>query len=392
MPKAKTRSSFGSIQYMSTDRYRVFWEDAPGPDGKRMRRSKVVRGTRRDAEDYLAAMRLSPARDTTYRQLHVMMAEEEALLAENTRVEYARAWRHIDSHVGGKPVASTTPAEAERVIRAAGAPSAQRKVLRYWRKMCNRAIHEGVIARNPIDRYIRTDRVRRKSKRLLRADELQAWMEAIRGIKYEPILLAEIGGGLSPEEACALEWEDVVPMERRGKTYALLTVSRALTSVQGRKVLKDTKNEYRTRQMVVGWPFAARLLELKSAGPVCPSGMPHSDARPERKYTSPVTITHNWKSWCEGHGVAYVTQANMRSSFSTLHGEAGTPDSVVSGAMGHSDGTTKRKWYQQVTVEALCAAADQLERYLREMFQSVPSYKARESPTRRFAEKEENRP
>lgn len=50
MSKSKTRSSFGSIQYLSTGRYRVFWEVPPGPDGKRGRRSKTIVGTRKDAE------------------------------------------------------------------------------------------------------------------------------------------------------------------------------------------------------------------------------------------------------------------------------------------------------------------------------------------------------
>lgn len=49
MPK---RSPFGSIQYLGEDRYRVWWTD----DGKR--RSKVVHGTRDDAELFLATKRL----------------------------------------------------------------------------------------------------------------------------------------------------------------------------------------------------------------------------------------------------------------------------------------------------------------------------------------------
>ena len=365
MSKSKTRSSFGSIQYLSTDRYRVFWEVPPGPDGKRGRRSKTIIGTRRDAEDFLAAMRLSPGSAMTYRQLHLRMAEEEAKLAKGTRLEYARSWSVIEAAMGSRQVASTTSAEAERVIRSAGSPSAQRKVLRYWRKMCNWAVHEGVMASNPIDKYIRTDKVERNPKRLILAEEVPGWMEAVRGIKYEALLLCELGGGLSPEEACALDREDVAPLFRNGKVYAVVRIGKALTSVAGAKHLKCTKNEFRMREMVIGAPFAERILERsQGSGPICPSGMPRSDARPEQCYTSPVTISKNWKAWCERNGVPYVKQANMRSSFSTLHGEALSPDSVVSGAMGHAGDTTKRRWYQQVTRTALINIADNLERYL----------------------------
>lgn len=368
MSPAKTRSSFGSVQYLSTDRYRVFWEAPPSPDGKRVRRSKTVHGTRRDAEDFLAAMRLSPGSAMTYRQLHIKMAEDEAFLAENTRIEYERAWRIIDAAVGGKQISSTTPSEAERVIRSAGSPSAQRKLLRYWRKMCNRAVHEGIIASNPIDRYIRVDRGRRKPKRLLRAEEITRWMHEVRGVKYEALLLCEIGGGLSPEEACALDWEDVEAISRNGREYALIRIEKALTSVNGAKRLKGTKNDFRTREMVIGSPFAARILELsRGSGPICPNGLPRSDRHPEQCYTSPVTISKNWKAWCERNGVPYVSQANMRSSFATLHGEALSPDSVVSGAMGHADGTTKARWYQGVTRTALVRIADNLASYIEEV-------------------------
>lgn len=50
----------------------------------------------------------------------------------------------------------------------------------------------------------------------------------------------------------------------------------------------------------------------------------------------------------------------MRSSYATMMGEAGAPDSVVAGNMGHSDGSTKGRHYQRVTMRAKCMAADLL--------------------------------
>jgi hypothetical protein len=47
-------------------------------------------------------------------------------------------------------------------------------------------------------------------------------------------------------------------------------------------------------------------------------------------------------------------------------GEAMVPDSVVSGNMGHSDGTTKGEHYQRVTMRAKCMAADMLAESLSE--------------------------
>ncbi len=77
-----------------------------------------------------------------------------------------------------------------------------------------------------------------------------------------------------------------------------------------------------------------------------------------------MTITHNWKQWCKRNGVVYVSQENMRSSWSTMHGEAGSPDSLVSLGMGHSDGTTRGSNYQQATLRGLAMIADNLAEYI----------------------------
>ena len=55
------RSMFGHIEWLGGDRYRVFWE-AGRVNGKRRQRSKVVRGTRDDAEIFLAKKRIESGR------------------------------------------------------------------------------------------------------------------------------------------------------------------------------------------------------------------------------------------------------------------------------------------------------------------------------------------
>ncbi|MGN0261338.1 MAG: hypothetical protein ACI4B9_00590 [Eggerthellaceae bacterium] len=53
------------------------------------------------------------------------------------------------------------------------------------------------------------------------------------------------------------------------------------------------------------------------------------------------------------NGIDYVPFGHMRSNFATLHGEAFSPDSLVSLAMGHTDGTTRGKHYQQAMIDGL---------------------------------------
>ena len=367
--------SFGHIRLMGRGKYRVYWDEGVKPDGRRNQRSKTVEGTWDDANMFLAAKMVELGRGApdgcTYGAYWASTIEPSfSELSEHTVREYMTTWeKHLRPAIAYEGIADTTYESAERVLRSIPAPSAQRRAYRLWKKMCNQAIRDRIITVNPIDRYIRLDPVKRRPKQLIEAHEVGPFMDAVRGLKYEPILLAELGGGLSPEEACALWPEDVRPYVDRGGEYALLTISKALTSVGSKKVLKDPKNGFRERDVLIGAPFAARLLEL-----AVPDGRPFLYGQrkgkqirvPEDAYASPVTVTHNWRRFCEVNGIKYVSQLNMRSSFATMHGEAGSPDSLVSGVMGHSDGTTKSRHYQRVTRRSMAFIADNLSEYIGE--------------------------
>lgn len=362
-----SRSHFGSVQREGEDRYRVWWTD----NGKR--RSKRIHGTRDEAEAYLASMVLKRGEpsDMTWRDYwDAAVAPTLDGLSVKTVAEYKRLWRvELEPRVGGRRVSTTNWRYVEQVLNEINSTSVQRSSFRLWRKMCNLAVRDGLLDRNPVDRSIKLRPHRKRVKELLDADELPEWMESVRGVKYEPVFLLEVGGGLRHEEACAMTWEEVRPYEAYGRSYALVSVHRGLVTVGGVKALKSTKNEHSEREVVIGEPFASRLLELRGErGPICPGLHPYRGGEyDERHFASPATITHNWRIWCERHEVRYVRPGDMRSVFATLHGEAGTPDSLVSMAMGHADGgSTKARNYQQRTRRGMILAADSLTDFLSE--------------------------
>lgn len=53
------RSNFGTIQYVSKGKYRVWWEAGCKGDGKRNRPSRIVYGTRDDADLFLAVKKIN---------------------------------------------------------------------------------------------------------------------------------------------------------------------------------------------------------------------------------------------------------------------------------------------------------------------------------------------
>lgn len=362
-----TRSHFGAVQRLGKDRYKISMEDGRWPDGRRRRKTKTVRGTRAQAEAELAAMlgRGMP-KSTTWREFWDTVVEPQiSTLSPKTAHEYRRLWaRELAPRIADDPVSEMDWNRANDVITSVHAPSVQRSAGRLLRKICNMAMRDRgrLLAANPVDRAIQYAPLRKRRKKLVLSEDVGAFLAAIRGLKYEPLIIAELGAGLRPEEARALLWDDVAPFELKGSTYCAMNVDKALTLVGNVPVLKSTKNAPSERVAVCGEPFASRMLEIAEGktGPLCPSGAPYDADRPEAWYTSPATIAHNWRQWCSRNGVEHVTDENMRSSYATMMGEAMVPDSVVAGNMGHSDGTVKGEHYQRVTMRAKCMAADML--------------------------------
>lgn len=362
------RSRFGSIKRLGPDHYHVHWTEA----GRK--RSKRIRGTHDEALAFLAQRQVEAGGavgDMPWASYWALAVEPTlSSLADKTASEYRRTWRvELEPRIGGKMVGETTWRQAEAVLGGISSPTVQRAAMRLWRKMGNMAVRDGLLDRNPIDRSIRLKPHRKRAKVLIAAQDMGGWLESIRGLKYEPIFLMEVGGGLRHEEACAMVRENVTRVESFGSVYAAVSVERGLVTVDGRKVLKDTKNDHSEREVIIGEPFASRLLELcEGSGPVCAGQVPYDGGDyHEGHFASPATVTHNWRAWCARHEVDYVRPGDMRSVFATLHGEAGTPDSLVSLAMGHADGgSTKARNYQMRTRKGLIVAADSLAEYLSE--------------------------
>ncbi|NPD33075.1 tyrosine-type recombinase/integrase [Eggerthellaceae bacterium zg-997] len=353
--RAPSKSRFGHIQRIGQDHYRVFWRES----GKT--RSKQLYGSLDDAERLLASKRLGAAPPSPSMRLErywdsVVLPSCDGL-ATRTRQGYGDLWgRLVRPCLGRCAVSSIGRADVQRCIDAVSSPETQRAVFRLIRKIMNRAVSDGLADRNPCDRYIELRPQRRRPKRLLAAAEVVPWLRSIDSSKYAPVMVAALGAGLRVEEACALDWEDVRFAERGGRAYCAIRVSKAIVTVRGGSEMKEPKTALSRRVAVMGEPFASALRRHAASGPLC--------RRADGGRTQPATVTRNFRLWCESNGVDYIQPRNLRSTFATLHGEAGSPDSLVSLAMGHSDGTTRGTHYQASTEAGLVAIADSLTRYL----------------------------
>lgn len=345
----------GSIVYVRQGVYRVYWDAGRDDRGKRRRPSKVVHGTRHDAEAYLARQAANgyrPSKATTWARFFATCVRPTFDgLAAKTVQEYERLWSHdLEPRIGSQQVRDTDWRTVSDVMAGIESPTVQRHAFALWRKCCNLAVLEGLLDANPCTRAIKLQPYRKPLPPIV--TDVAVFMAAIRGIKYEAALLVMLGGGLRVEEACGLTWADLSPHLHHGRHYVHADVKLAVTTAYNRPVTKETKTASSTRTVVIGEPFASRLEALRGEqpAPLVPC--------------APTTMTHNWRTWCGRHGVEYVRPKDLRASYATLCGEAGCIDSLVAMQMGHTDGTTKGRNYQRNTVAGCRLVADTLTDYL----------------------------
>ena len=370
MPRKKSsRSYFGHIEYVREGVYRIHWGRGRDSTGKRNKNSLTIHGTREAAEIELAkhaGQRYKNVTNETWSEFWKSTVRPTFdNLAERTKTEYEYYWqKHLEPRIGHMRVCDTDFRLADSVLSGIKSPYNQRHSMAIWRKACNLAVRYGLLEVCPIDARTPLKPIRKKPKALLEREDLAEWMKAIQGIKYEAPLLFGLGAGLRPEEACALHWEDIKTINIDGKSYVAATIDKAITLNRGQKVLKVTKNESSEREIILCEPFASRILELKKdqEGPILPSGNNETGAE---AYSGPAVMSRNYKRWCEHNGVNYIPPKNLRSTFATWHGEAGSPDSLVDGAMGHTARSTRARHYQSITRRALAFIADNLESWIK---------------------------
>ena len=342
------RSNFGHITEVSPGKWRVYWSES----GRR--RSKTIEGKRADAELFLAYRRIdhegqAPVSMTYGDYWGYAVVPTFEGLSERTIYDYNRIWTvELEPRIGKKRVEDTTWRYAQQILSRIEAPSVQAHAYRTWKKICNLAVRDGLLRSNPIDRNIRLKQVEKREKVILTRSELAGVFEAAKDYKHVYLLALEMGAGLRHEEACAITQADVTFEDR----WAILSVSKALTVAGGKVVHKDTKTAFSRRLVACGEPFRT-ILEVNF------SKIPKT----VEEQSSPVTITRNWNKYCERNGIAHMPFGQMRTQFSVMHQEAGSIDSLVSLAMGHSDGTTRGKNYTVNTLPAMKLLADGLSEW-----------------------------
>ena len=327
-----TRSHFGAVQRLGENRYRVSIEGPRDANGKRTRRSKVVRGTRKAAEAELAKMNLDagkpPETDMTVSEYwEAMYRPSLGALAPSTVNGYERIWkRYVRDLFGDAPLRGLKARYIEAKLSTIPAPGEQDNAYKLLRQIVNLAYRDELVDDNPFHRRIRRAKKRAYDPPVLTLEMVDGWCDAVRGTKYEPVLLCMLFGGLRREEAAALYWQDVA----FDSGFAIIGVDKALTEVSGKKIAGPTKTPRSERTVFVAGYAAERLEALQQQGPMVPLCADETGRR-----MAPDKITKEYKAMMPD--ALYVPPRNLRTSYATIQQALGTPDSVISRTLGHTN-------------------------------------------------------
>jgi integrase len=255
----QTRASFGSVNKLSSGRWRV---RATGPDG---RRRSATFNTKADARAWLAtqqadvvrrAWRAPEAGKRTVGDYAADYLERDDLRASTLEL-YNGLWtNHLEPYWADAPVGDITAAQVRAWHTAAAkttGPTALAQSYRLLRSLLNVAVADEVIAVNPCRlRSAGTPKPARPSRALTSA-EVAAIAEAVPG-RYRALVLVLAYGGLRFGEATALRRADVLPDGR-------LRIERSVRYLGNQWVYGEPKTDAGRRTVALPAAVSAALTQ-----------------------------------------------------------------------------------------------------------------------------------
>ena len=363
MPRKPMRSNWGSVTEIEKNkRYRIrYWSETS--KGYR-RASETVRGTKRQAYDRLAELRLNHSEDapaptlTQVWDMWVLPRLEERYAAHevsySTYANYTRTWRLVfaESKYGRIPVDALRPITLQEWFDGMTASQAlfSRIILRMIYAECElRDICSDDIARRP---YHMPKNGSKRENGIWTLDELHKLYGVIRGTYLEAWFIAAAFGGARVGETLAIRNDEVELVEFDDVPVAIIPITRQMTQKHG--VSSRLKTTQSVHASVVPGPLGARLYELIQASEdewilQGPDDMPMTQGR----------LFSIWRPIVNKvDGVPYRPVSRLRNSWQTFtHWELGVEREKIERMMGHKGTSVTEIHYDKPEAEMLAKAA-----------------------------------
>lgn len=276
MPRKKKRAAWGSVTEVSPGVWRIrFW--AEGPGGYR-RRSRTVRGSRKDAEAARAQLLLEHGEDApcpTVAQAWERWAlpTYDARLADGSLApmshdRYVKAWgRLVEPRWGSVTLDQVRPLQVQQWISSLTLTQAKIAVV-VLSAVMDHAVRYELVEHNPMrEKYLMPPKstVRRRDDGTWTLTELLALSDDLRGQWFEAAFLLAAFGSCRVGEALGVTAGDVELREVGGVPVALVPIVRQVPNVGAPTERLKTAESRRT--VVLVGRAALRLSEIASALP-----------------------------------------------------------------------------------------------------------------------------
>lgn len=350
---ARGRSTFGCVQRMARDVYRLRWHEDT-PEGRK-RRSETVYGTRREAELRMAEIHASvgksyggaPTVAQCYERWWLPDARarlEEGSLSKGSMTNFLSHWNnHVEPRWGKVPVDQLKKDEIADWLHGMSAGSA--KVARtVARQVLDFPVRYDVIQANPFDFKVRMPtKSNAHSKDVYDVDALMRVAKAFEGSPIEAAVLLSAFGSCRVSEALAVTSEDVSEIEALGVRFACANVCKQVEK-DGRNVTDRLKNKWSYRPVLLPESVGDRLLEIARGR----DGL-LSDDGTGRAFSN-YGANRLWERGLASAGMDKIPFRNLRNSWKTaMEHEVGVKHETIERLMGHvSEGTSGRHYDRPV--------------------------------------------
>jgi len=234
-------------------------------------------------------------------------------------------------------------------------------------KALQQAVKIGYLRFNPAE-ACELPRIEKKEIKPLDDEAMSAFIEAVRGNRFEAIYLTMLFTGMRRGEACGLLW-DCVDLER-----GTIRIDKQLQNIPGQPGefrLASTKNSkgrtITTAASVVKLLRKHRAQQnearLKAGSLWQNNGYVFCNEVGE--HLSPSTVYHEYKRIVASIGLPDARLHDLRHSYAVASLRAGDDIKTVQGNLGHHAAAFTLDVYGHVTEEMRQASADRMEEYIK---------------------------
>jgi integrase len=347
--------------------------------GKRMNHSATVRGTKKEAEQYLNKIVRERDQGTFvdspsitvneyFERWHesVSKIRTSARTSDGHKAKYDRYFRKT---IGYKKLDKLNVVDIQKVYGQLIGRGLSAQTIKHAHAVLNCALKQAVrwnlISRNPAE-LVELPKVQRVERRVLSAEEARRFIKASEEIKHGLIFEFALLTGMRPEEYLATQWADI-DFDR-----CTVQVRRALVRHKKKWSFEEPKTSRSRRTVVIPKSLVNKLIKHKEDQTVhklrfsdfwenndlvfCSgTGTPHSIPNLTYRYFRPIL---------EKAGIPQIRLYDLRHTHATLLLMAEENPKVVAERLGHSTVVLTLDTYSHVLPTMQRKATDKLEKML----------------------------